>query len=78
MRRSRLCPSAVGVPVSQVAPVVHNVSKPESRSTPLILSSPERPAACTETASIESIKDDTMIWATGLLHRIACAFTQFE
>ncbi|NAS96812.1 hypothetical protein CU665_23120 [Pseudomonas syringae pv. actinidifoliorum] len=54
------------------------MSKPESRSTPLILSSPERPAACTERASIESIKDDTMIWATGLLRRIACAFTQFE
>jgi hypothetical protein len=71
-------PIAVGVPVSQVAPVVHKVSKPESRSTPLMLSSPARPAAWTETASRESIKDDTMTWATGLLDSIDVRLHSFE
>ncbi|ARA83723.1 hypothetical protein B5U27_01660 [Pseudomonas amygdali pv. lachrymans] len=49
---------------------------PESRSTPLIRLSFARLAACTDTASSESINDDIITWATGLLHRMASACTQ--
>ncbi|OUM05291.1 hypothetical protein BW686_22530 [Pseudomonas syringae] len=42
----------------------------------MILLSPERLAACTDTASNDSINEDTMTWATCLLDRIAYAFTR--
>ncbi|TKJ58210.1 hypothetical protein PviCFBP13515_18210 [Pseudomonas viridiflava] len=52
--------------------------KPDSRSTPLMRSSPDLPAACTETASSESINVDTMTWAVGLTLGILLSCTQLK